>query len=520
MEWLARGQSDWLHPNFLGQTPEVAALLPYWLGAWAAQWAPDSWIAVRLPFVLLLGLSLMATWYACYHLARSPLAQPVAFAFGGEAQPADYARALSDGALLALLASLGLAQLGHETTPAVAQLAASTLMLYGLGALQRHPRRALAWFGVGQLALTLSGAPALAALLALAGLGILGWERSRAVDSPGVQRSAIAGILLSTAVSLILAVQLNLLRWRIELPAPTATEWISLIRLVVWFTWPTWPLTLWTLWRWRAHWWRATQPARHVLIPLAFVVVLTISALVTPSADRGLLLALPALAILAAFALPTLQRSVSALVDWFTLLFFSTCGLLIWIIWIAVQTGVPRQPAANVARLAPGYVPEFQIAPFLIAALASAAWLALVRWRTGRHRAAIWKSLALPAGGAVWCWILLMTLWLPMLDYGRGYQAMLAPLRARIASTDCVDHEGLGTAQRVALRLQTGVMLRPIKPVPATGAACSWLITGTDTPGFIPVKVDTKVWESSLTLQHPVDRMETLWVYRRRATAP
>ena len=34
------------------------------------------------------------------------------------------------------------------------------------------------------------------------------------------------------------------------------------------------------------------------------------------------------------------------------------------------------------------------------------AWLWLVRWRTGRHRHALWKSLVLPAGGVALCWLL------------------------------------------------------------------------------------------------------------------
>ena len=57
--------------------------------------------------------------------------------------------------------------------------------------------------------------------------------------------------------------------------------------------------------------------------------------------------------------------------------------------------------------------------------LAGGAWhwrtdlaLALVRWRTGRHRNALWKSLVLPAGGVALAWLLLMTLWLP-LERGR-----------------------------------------------------------------------------------------------------
>ena len=59
-------------------------------------------LPARLPFALMLAATLAATWYAVYNLASHPRAQPVAFAFGGEAHPTDYARAIGDGALLAL----------------------------------------------------------------------------------------------------------------------------------------------------------------------------------------------------------------------------------------------------------------------------------------------------------------------------------------------------------------------------------------------------------------------------------
>jgi hypothetical protein len=35
-----------------------------------------------------------------------------------------------------------------------------------------------------------------------------------------------------------------------------------------------------------------------------------------------------------------------------------------WIYWIAMQTGVPPKPAASVARLVPGFVPEFSAIAF------------------------------------------------------------------------------------------------------------------------------------------------------------
>lgn len=130
---LAQGRTPWLAPLLGSMPPETEGLLPYWLGAWAMQIAP-SWLsaemAVRIPFAALLALTLIATWYGVYYLARSPGAQPVAFAFGGEAPPLDYARAIADGALLALIACLGLAQLSHETTSYLVQLSCTALLFF------------------------------------------------------------------------------------------------------------------------------------------------------------------------------------------------------------------------------------------------------------------------------------------------------------------------------------------------------------------------------------------------------
>ncbi len=129
------------------------------------------------------------------------------------------------------------------------------------------------------------------------------------------------------------------------------------------------------------------------------------------------------MATLAAFALPTLSRAVAALIDWFTLLFFSISTLAIWVIWIAMQTGVPAKPAANVAKLAPGFSPSFSLFALLVALAASVAWCSLVWWRASRHRAPIWKSLVLPASGAT-----------PGLAAAADVVATLAQLRAQLCT--------------------------------------------------------------------------------------
>ena len=514
---LAGGQSSWLQPQLAGLPVETDSLLPYWLGAWAIQLAPV-WVApdlaVRVPFALLLALTLIATWYGVYYLARSPQAQPVAFAFGGEAQTPDYARAMADGGLLALIASLGLAQLSHETTPALAQVCATAVTFYAMAAMPyRTVVPSMALLG-GLAALVLSGAPAMATLLG-AGSALLYLLGTTSEANERVRlRYWAAGIAAATLLVAALAWMLDLWRWRIALPPligqDSLATWKSIGRLLLWFTWPAWPLALWTLWRWRRQL-SLRAPGRHVMLPIWFAAVAIGSAVFTQPADRTLLLGLPALATLAAFALPTLRRSVAALIDWFTLLFFTGCSVFIWVIWIAMQTGVPRQPAANVAKLAPGFEPSFSWLAFGVALVATLTWGWLVKWRVGRHRTAIWRSLVLPAGGAALCWLLLMTLWLPLLDFARSYAPQVERVSAIIGRPVCVEIYGLSRAQIAAFNFHGKLNLMPA----TSRAQCPWLMVDADARGTLPKSVNLRQWSLQATVRRPTDSNEDVMLYRR-----
>ena len=155
--------------------------------------------------------------------------------------------------------------------------------------------------------------------------------------------------------------------------------------------------------------------------------------------------------------------------------FFSISALIIWVIYVAMHTGVPTQPAANVARLAPEFVPQFSLPALGIALAGTVAWLALVRWRTGRHQHALWKSLVLPAGGVALSWLLLMTLWLPLLDHARSYRPLvqrLAPAPAR--SDGCVATANLTRSQLAALEVH-GTWRLSLDP---RTTDCRWLLVG------------------------------------------
>jgi 4-amino-4-deoxy-L-arabinose transferase-like glycosyltransferase len=288
--------------------------------------------------------------------------------------------------------------------------------------------------------------------------------------------------------------------------------WQGLGSLLLWFTWPAWPLVVWTLWRWRRQL-ISQHLSRHLSLPLWFALVTVGATLITPAGDRALLLALPALATLAAFALPTLQRSVSSLIDWFTLIFFTSCAIIIWVVWIAMQTGFPPQPAANVARLAPGFEPRFIILPFLFALLATWAWGWLVKWRVGRHPAAIWKSLVLPAGGAALCWLLLTTLWMPLLDFARSYAPLVKRIAATVQPATCIETFGLRPGLLVGLRFHATLRLEPA----SDRARCMWLVVDKDIVTQTPEIVNPAQWTRHIEMGHPREGEEDIVIYRRKA---
>ncbi|MNU56144.1 hypothetical protein BKP43_52570 [Variovorax boronicumulans] len=522
MAELARsteGIARWFDPLLLGMRPETPALIPYWIGAWAIQLAP-SWVnpdlAVRFVFALMLWGTFTATWYAVYYLARTPRAQPVAFAFGGEARPTDYARAIADGGLLALIASLGLAQLGHETTPALAQLYFASHLFYGVAALPYRRVGPVIALAVGTLGMTLSGGPTVGLALAIGSAVYMAYERhQRAIraaegysddESPGFTLGALLTMVGITVLAAALVFGLGLAQWKITLGHSLLSDVRSQAKLLLWFTWPVWPLAIWTLWRWRRQWLE-----RHVALPLWFALVPLAATWTTDFSDRSLLLALPAFATLAAFALPTFRRSAAALIDWFNVLFFSGLAVLGWMYWIAMLTGAPRKPAASVARLVPGFVAEFSPVAFVLALAATLAWCWLVRWRTGRHRAALWKTLVLPAGGTALCWMLLMTLWLPSIDYARSYVPQVRAVTERIGHPRCVAELALSRPHVAALRHHGNLNLQPL----LLGNDCPWLLVSPDTIERLHTIIPLEQWRFSGTLRRPSSPADDLLLYEK-----
>ena len=484
MASIAHGDAPWWKPAIAG-IPAEGGPLPYWLGALAIKALPflDAPVAARLPYALVLVGVLIAVWYTCFHLARTEAAQPVAFAFGGEAQVVDYARALADGALLALMASLGLLQLGHETTPELMQLLAVSVYIYGLAAAPFRRTQSRVAVVLALPVLAASGAPAVACMLGL--LGVLLNHRS-SYDEAKAQR---IWLVVSLALALLAAWAFEGWAWRVKRELQVG----SLLSLLAWFTWPSGPLALWTLWRWRRHGLR-----RHITVPAIALLVPLVACIAMDGSERALLLALPSLAILAAFALPTLSRGFAAAVDWFSVFFFSAAALFFWLYYLSMHAGWPQRPLANLRRLAEGFEPRFSVLALLLAIGATVAWLALVRWRTARHRHALWKSLALPSGGVALGWLLVMSLLLPPLDYARSLQPLVMRLKARMpADTACLAAPGQNLATLAALEWHGGWQVQGRGSLARTGCPHAVISAGQPLPAG---------WRVVANVKRPTDR--------------
>jgi 4-amino-4-deoxy-L-arabinose transferase-like glycosyltransferase len=498
---MAEGRTSWLHPA-LGGVPIDAAPLPHWLGAAAialtSPWLDPS-LGVRLPFALLLALTLVALWYACFALARTDAAQPLPFAFGGEAGSVDYARAIADASILALIATLGLLQLGHEITPELAQLAAVAVVQWALAVAPFHHERARIGIVLALPALACSGAPTMAVVIGGAGVAIC----ARSTYAP--VRRFCWWIVGATVLATLAAAALDQWTWRVTPPASAVQSW-HVVRLWLWFLWPSWLLALWALWQWRHYLVR-----RHVAIPLSVLLTALLASVVMGGSDRALMLGVPGVAVLAAFALPTLNRSTSSAIDWFSVFFFTVLALFVWVIYIAMQTGVPAKPAANVAKLAPGFKAHFALLPLIVAIAATLAWLWLVRWRTARHRAALWRSLVLPAGGVVLAWNLGMTLWLQPLDYARSYRAHVALLAKHIPPDVCITAPGLPRALTAALEYHGRWRVDARLDVPPGHECPVWVKAGTiSDPPTAPAG-----WQTIAIERRPTDKDEVTGVYRK-----
>ena len=465
---------DWILPSIQGRGNLIGPPLPYWLGAISVKYLGGLLGAVnaaRLISAVCFVLSALCIWYATYLLGRRTEVQPMAFALGGQPSPREYGKTLADGALLIFLACVGLAQRVHEASPFLVELLGISLLIYGVVRSVDKPWQGGAMSGLGIAVIGLSGILWTALFLWIAATISFRIRQIKGFKSwlTGCISVSLLGLslwpLLWHLGELTSAQTTN--AWfiwlgRDQLQASISIPSMQFLFVNFWaYTWPIWPLSFWSLYLW-GNKGRAGFNAAHLVIPgLLFLAQIILFILYQDLSERNLMLLTPPMAILAAFGLPFLRRGLISFIDWLSLLTFTVLAIFIWVIWFAKITGYPKVTADNIARYIPGFVARFDVFDFIFALLITGLWLAVIRWRTTKVPKVIWRCLIISASGTILMWVLLMTLWLPTINYAKTYQ----PVAMRFAKAlpkdaVCIDSTFLGDAQLVSFQYFTGLLLK------------------------------------------------------------
>ena len=455
--------AGWLIPHIGAlELPQDGPLVT-WVGAFSiyvlGPWLGDI-SASRVVNVLWFSMTMISIWYGTYLLGRRTEAQPLPLPFGGEPTVKDYGRLLADTAVLLWLATIGILQRLHETSVVPANVAFQAFAFYALARMLDKPK-----MGMACLAIALAGSfltrawpgavpVLLAALIALNPRSGL-WSRRKWIVSALV----IAALLVMLWWLPTQRVHPDWFKawihWNVShFGIPDYETALRPLRDLPWFLWPIWPLACLAVWQWR-RW--ITAP--HIWLPLAVVlgVLFTLPVLTNFGEPEYMLFAAP-LAVLAAFALPTMRRGVINTLDWFALMCFSVTVLCVWIGWAALHFKIPKQISHNIARLTTGYEPHIAWWSVIAAVVATLCWVAIVIWRLRWKPSVLWRGSMLCASGVTITWVLLVLLWMPAVDYVRSYRPMSAEINDKLTSLSnipgekvCLRSQALGLGPQASL---------------------------------------------------------------------
>jgi hypothetical protein len=143
--------------------------------------------------------------------------------------------------------------------------------------------------------------------------------------------------------------------------------------------------------------------------------------------------------------------------------------------------------------------------------LATLAWAWLVKWRIGSHRAALWKSMVLPASGAVLCWMLLMSLWLPLLNFARSYGPTVQKVQVVTGTARCLQFAGISQAQGAALLFHGQVRLQAATQ---PHADCTWLVIDEKNLPLLADRLEDLGWVPEATADRLGVRSDRLLIFR------
>lgn len=490
---------NWLAPQLAGQ-PYPDAPFYYWVAASTAHlfsWLLATHDAVRLASGLFTLLSLQFILLAAREL---------------------HGRDHAAAAPLLLAGSIGFLFHAHEAQPMLAALAAHTATYWSLALLPRRPRQAAFVFGTSvALGFLANGLLPVLTLLPVVSLTI--WN---AEDKTKASLHLSAGLALALAIASLWLVPLQftapdyltaLLRnelAQLRAPANPLSGIPRYLNLLLWYAWPALPLAAWTLWSKR----RVLRTHEIALPGLSFLAVLLILGLLVELRSSAALLLLPPLVLLAVPGVASLRRGAANAFDWFGMMTFTFFLAVCWVVWSAMVFGWPARLARQAVRLEPGFVGHFHPLAFAFALLLSLIWF----WMIATSPKSPMRGIMHWMAGLTLFWVLVATLWMPWIDYGKTYRSVSAGLAKTIpAHANCIANANLSDAVLSSLDYFNGIRTIPMSSAAAKN--CHWLVMHGEPRD--PAKMANAGWRKIWEGNRPSDRRtsERFRLYRRDANS-
>ena len=475
----------WFIPHLAGE-PYPDAPLYYWIAAGfcsALSWLLPAHEAARLASGLCALLSMGFILQAAREL---------------------YGKEFSAIAPMTLAGSIGFLYHAHEAQPMLAVLMAHTAIYWAIVLMPRRP-----WWSTTILGISLAAAFLADGLLPLMPLFpvlvfSLFFSENRPAD------------FFRTAIALLLALVLCalwLIPLRREAPQffaafmsnefdlmerlgnrPLNNGW-RYLKMLLWYAWPALPLAIWALWAKRRVLW--TKP--FALPFLSFTVILFFLSFYVSRRSSVTLLFLPPLVLLAVPGLASLRRGAANAFDWFSVIMFTFLAVVVWIVWNALVFGWPERLARQAVRLEPGFVGNFSLSACVFAGVITALWLYLISTTPRLQMRCIMHWMV----GLMLFWILVATLWMPWIDYGKSYRPVAVSLsKALPQKMGCIANATSPKFFLVVLDYFSGIKTVSMKS--DTGARCDLLLIhgGEQEPAGMASSGWRKLWEE----KRPGDR--------------
>jgi 4-amino-4-deoxy-L-arabinose transferase-like glycosyltransferase len=426
-------------------------------------------------------------------------------------------------AVLILLGCLGMVVRAHQMITDLALFAGISMGIYGLAAGRERPIRGGFALGGGTAIAFLSKGLLGPGLLGLASLGLLAfpaWRRRTYLRSltiagmvalPGIAAWTCALYLRSVAYFKTWLITNNLDRFLGQTDPELRQPHFYYAGMLLWYAFPALPLAAWAFWdaaRRGRHAWNEAEIQLPAVLIAVMAVVLGAAA---DARDSYLMPVLLPMALAAAAGIDRLPSPAGSALARFGKVAFGLLAVGLWLGWVALVTGSPAALARRLAEYQPGFAARFTWLSFGLALFVTTSWLLAVWPRASTARRGITQWTA----GVTLLLGLVGTLWLPYLNAGKSYRAMILSLRESIPPENCIASRQLGEPQRALLDYYGRI--RTVREEVSPDAACdALLVQGSRSSG---ASADGRGWKPIWEGARPGDRNEIYRLYVRAGPA-